>query len=70
MRPLIKPFYVLENKGVKIVFIGELVHVAAVQFPQPSVTIIWYPGRQSNDLWRPVLAMKHVVTGRLCNILV
>lgn len=40
MRPLIKPFYILENKGVKIVFIGELVHVAAVQFPQPSVTII------------------------------
>lgn len=40
MRPLINLFYVLENKGVKIVFIGELVHVAAVQFPQPSVTII------------------------------
>ncbi|WP_255520059.1 hypothetical protein [Citrobacter sp. BDA59-3] len=40
MRPLIKPFYALESKGEKIVFVGDLVHVAAVQFPQLSVTII------------------------------
>lgn len=70
MRPLIKPFYALESKGEKIVFVGDLAHVAAVQFPPPSVTIIEYPHCQSSDLWRPVLAMKHVATGRLCNILV
>ena len=31
--------YVLEDAGDKIVFWGDLVHVAAVQFPNPSVTI-------------------------------
>jgi glyoxylase-like metal-dependent hydrolase (beta-lactamase superfamily II) len=31
--------YVAESKGEKLVLIGDLVHVASVQFPDPSVTI-------------------------------
>lgn len=31
--------YVAESKGQKIVFWGDLMHVAAVQFPEPSVTV-------------------------------
>ena len=31
--------YVAESKGQKIMFWGDLMHVAAVQFPEPSVTI-------------------------------
>lgn len=31
--------YVAESKGQKMVFWGDLMHVAAVQFPDPSVTI-------------------------------
>lgn len=31
--------YVVESKGQKLVLIGDLIHVAAVQFPNPSVTI-------------------------------
>jgi glyoxylase-like metal-dependent hydrolase (beta-lactamase superfamily II) len=31
--------YVIESKGQKLVLWGDLVHVAAVQFPDPSVTI-------------------------------
>jgi glyoxylase-like metal-dependent hydrolase (beta-lactamase superfamily II) len=31
--------YVAESKGQKIMFWGDLMHVAAVQFPKPSVTI-------------------------------
>ena len=31
--------YVVESKGQKLVVIGDLMHVAAVQFAQPSVTI-------------------------------
>lgn len=31
--------YVVESRGEKLVLWGDLVHVAAVQFPQPSVTI-------------------------------
>lgn len=31
--------YVIESKGQKMVFWGDLIHVAAVQFPDPSVTI-------------------------------
>lgn len=34
-------FYVAESKGQKIVFWGDLVHVAAVQLPNPSVTVIF-----------------------------
>jgi len=32
-------FYVLENGGQKMVFIGDLLHVQEVQFPHPDVTI-------------------------------
>lgn len=32
-------FYVLDSKGEKIVFWGDILHVSAVQFPNPSVTI-------------------------------
>jgi glyoxylase-like metal-dependent hydrolase (beta-lactamase superfamily II) len=31
--------YVIESKGQKLVLWGDLMHVAAVQFPQPQVTI-------------------------------
>jgi glyoxylase-like metal-dependent hydrolase (beta-lactamase superfamily II) len=31
--------YVVESKGEKLVLIGDLIHVAAVQFPEPTVTI-------------------------------
>jgi glyoxylase-like metal-dependent hydrolase (beta-lactamase superfamily II) len=31
--------YVVESKGQRMVFWGDLMHVAAVQFPDPSVTI-------------------------------
>jgi glyoxylase-like metal-dependent hydrolase (beta-lactamase superfamily II) len=32
-------FYVAESKGQKLVFWGDMMHVASVQFPEPSVTI-------------------------------
>jgi len=32
-------FYVLESQGEKLVFWGDILHVAAVQLPRPSVTI-------------------------------
>jgi len=32
-------FYTLESKGQKIVFVGDIVHVASVQFPDPTITI-------------------------------
>jgi glyoxylase-like metal-dependent hydrolase (beta-lactamase superfamily II) len=32
-------FYALESKGQKLVFWGDIMHAAAVQFPDPSVTI-------------------------------
>ena len=31
--------YLVESKGQKLVLWGDLMHVAAVQFPQPQVTI-------------------------------
>src|SRR5215510_7046991 len=31
--------YVIESKGEKLVLWGDLIHVAAVQFPNPAVTI-------------------------------
>ncbi len=31
--------YVIESKGQKLVLWGDLIHVAAVQFPEPAVTI-------------------------------
>lgn len=32
-------FYTVESKGQRIIFVGDIVHVAAVQFPQPAITI-------------------------------
>lgn len=34
-------FYVVESKGDKLVLWGDLLHAAAVQFPDPSVTILF-----------------------------
>lgn len=34
-------FYSLESKGEKIVFWGDLIHAAQVQFEVPSVTILF-----------------------------
>ena len=34
-------FYALESRGEKIVFFGDIMHVAEVQFPNPSVTILF-----------------------------
>jgi len=34
-------FYALESKGEKMVFWGDIMHVAEVQFPNPSVTIMF-----------------------------
>ena len=32
-------FYTVRSEGQEIVFVGDIVHVAAVQFPQPAITI-------------------------------
>ncbi len=32
-------FYTVQSEGQQIVFVGDIVHVAAVQFPQPAITI-------------------------------
>jgi glyoxylase-like metal-dependent hydrolase (beta-lactamase superfamily II) len=32
-------FYILESKGEKLVFWGDTIHIAEVQFPEPGVTI-------------------------------
>ena len=32
-------FYTLESNGQKIVFVGDIVHIASVQFPDPAITI-------------------------------
>lgn len=34
-------FYTLVNGGEKIIFVGDIIHVAAVQFPEPGVTIAY-----------------------------
>ncbi|RSK70941.1 MBL fold metallo-hydrolase [Enterobacter huaxiensis] len=34
-------FYTLESKGEKLTFVGDIIHVAAVQFPQPNITIAY-----------------------------
>lgn len=34
-------FYTVESHGHKIVFVGDIVHVAAVQFPDTSITITY-----------------------------
>jgi glyoxylase-like metal-dependent hydrolase (beta-lactamase superfamily II) len=34
-------FYTVESKGQEIVFVGDIIHVGAVQFPQPRITITY-----------------------------
>lgn len=34
-------FYMLESQGQTLTFVGDIVHAQAVQFPQPSVTIVY-----------------------------
>ncbi len=34
-------FYALESQGQQLVFWGDLIHAAAVQFPKPSITIVY-----------------------------
>jgi glyoxylase-like metal-dependent hydrolase (beta-lactamase superfamily II) len=34
-------FYALESQGQKLVFWGDMMHVAAVQFPKPAITIVY-----------------------------
>lgn len=34
-------FYTLTSQGERITFIGDIIHVASVQFPDPSVTIVY-----------------------------
>lgn len=34
-------FYTLESKGQALTFVGDIIHVQAVQFPNPSVTIVY-----------------------------
>ena len=34
-------FYTVTSGGQSVVFVGDLVHVAAVQFPDPAVTIVY-----------------------------
>lgn len=34
-------FYALESQGQKLLFWGDVMHVAAVQFPKPAVTIVY-----------------------------
>lgn len=34
-------FFTVTNKGQSIVFIGDIIHVASVQFPRPAITIVY-----------------------------
>jgi glyoxylase-like metal-dependent hydrolase (beta-lactamase superfamily II) len=34
-------FYTVESEGETIVFVGDIVHIAAVQFPDPTITITY-----------------------------
>jgi glyoxylase-like metal-dependent hydrolase (beta-lactamase superfamily II) len=34
-------FYTLTNGGQSLVFVGDIIHVAAVQFPDPQITIVY-----------------------------
>jgi glyoxylase-like metal-dependent hydrolase (beta-lactamase superfamily II) len=34
-------FYTVESQGQRIVFVGDIVHVGAVQFPEPAITITY-----------------------------
>ena len=45
-------FYAVESKGEKIVFFGDIMHVAEVQFPNPSVTIVFDSDSQAAAVQR------------------
>ncbi len=45
-------FYSVESKGEKIVFFGDIMHVAEVQFPNPSVTIVFDSDSQAAAMQR------------------
>jgi glyoxylase-like metal-dependent hydrolase (beta-lactamase superfamily II) len=34
-------FYTVESEGQRIVFVGDIIHVGAVQFPEPAITITY-----------------------------
>lgn len=34
-------FYTLKSGGQQIVFVGDIIHVSSVQFPQPAITIVY-----------------------------
>jgi len=34
-------FYTVESKGQRIVFVGDIIHVSEVQFPDPTITITY-----------------------------
>ncbi len=34
-------FYTLESDGQKIIFVGDIAHVVAAQFPEPSITVTY-----------------------------
>jgi glyoxylase-like metal-dependent hydrolase (beta-lactamase superfamily II) len=40
-------FFVLQSKGQKLVFWGDIVHFSEVQFPDPSITVIYDANRQA-----------------------
>ena len=44
--------YTIESKGERMSFWGDLMHVAAVQFPDPSVTIKFDVDSKSAAVWR------------------
>jgi glyoxylase-like metal-dependent hydrolase (beta-lactamase superfamily II) len=34
-------FYTLRSEGQQVIFIGDIIHVSAVQFPDPAITIVY-----------------------------
>lgn len=34
-------FYTLRSRGQQVIFIGDIIHVSAVQFPDPAITIVY-----------------------------
>jgi glyoxylase-like metal-dependent hydrolase (beta-lactamase superfamily II) len=34
-------FYTLRSGGQQVIFIGDIIHVSAVQFPEPAITIVY-----------------------------
>ncbi|WP_394827776.1 MBL fold metallo-hydrolase [Pendulispora albinea] len=60
-------FFVAESRGEKICFIGDIIHVAAVQFPRPNITIT-YDLDPRNAAWVraqnfPIFARERVLIG-------